>query len=304
MICNYRKGTALMRSMTGFGQGSAEGERFRVAVTLRAVNHRYLDLVLRLKDEVRSAERDLRNLLTEVLERGRVEAVFDFEAVGDRGAKIVVDRALAKSLRGAVDELASAGLLASEITLSDLLRLPEALKVEAQDDPWSSEDLDLLFAATRRALAQLTEARSVEGKTLETVVLERISLLRELHQKMVGLAAALPEQLATALAERIEHLVDSDSLPDGTRIAQEVALLVDRTDVSEELDRLVSHLDHFEQIVGAEGSIGKRLDFLSQEIFRELNTIGSKCRDAPLVRLVLEAKFLVEQIREQVQNVE
>ncbi len=293
-----------MHSMTGFGQGVAEGERFRVSVTLRAVNHRYLDLVLRLKDEVRGTEHDLRRRLQEGLQRGRVEAIFETENIGAPDARIHIDRGLVSALRRSVGELANEGVLAEEVTLADLLKLPDAVRVEADIQPWSEHDLELIFRATDEALAQLVEARRREGEALSSAIMERIAGLRELHGEMSVLAQALPKQMAESLKERVQQLLEDGTMPDETRLAQEVALWVDRTDVSEELDRLVSHLDHFEQIAGRQGSIGKRLDFLSQEIFRELNTIGSKCRDAPLVRHVLDAKVLVEQIREQTQNVE
>ena len=293
-----------MRSMTGFGQGSAEGDRFRVSVTLRGVNHRYLDLVLRLKDEVRPAERELRQMLTEELKRGRVEVVYEIEVLGERAVEVAIDRGLASSLKTAVAELAEAHLMSADIRLEDLLRVPDAVRITAKEEPWRPEDLRLLFDATASALGQLAQARAVEGAALEAVIRDRVAGLRDLHREMVGCASNLPEQLAQSLKQRVQQLMEGGTMPDETRLAQEVALYVDRTDVSEELDRLASHLGHFDEIAAAEGSVGKRLDFLSQEIFRELNTIGSKCRDAPLVRHVLDAKVLVEQIREQVQNVE
>ena len=273
-------------------------------MTLRAVNHRYLDLVLRLKDEVRGAEHDLRRRLQERLQRGRVEAIFETENIGAPDTRIHIDQGLVSALRRSVDELADQGWLAREVALADLLKLPEAVRVEADAQPWGKADLELIFQATDKALDQLTEARLREGEALSSAILERIQGLRELHGEMSLHAEALPKQMAESLKERVQQLLEDGTMPDETRLAQEVALWVDRTDVSEELDRLASHLEHFEQIAARQGSIGKRLDFLSQEIFRELNTIGSKCRDAPLIRHVLDAKVLVEQIREQTQNVE
>lgn len=295
-----------MRSMTGFGQGSAEGRRFRVSVTLRAVNHRYLDLVIRLKDDFRPVEKRLRDLLTGRLTRGRVEAIFEVESLEAGAGTLTVNEPLLDSLRAQVDSLAERGRLSPEIRLSDLLRVPDGVRVVAEQDaePWSTEELDLLPQAAEQALEQLVAAREAEGQALHQAIGERLTALGELHSAMATLAAELPEQLAEQLRERIARLVDEESMPDATRLAQEVALMVDRTDVSEELDRLRSHLEHFLDISGHEGSIGKRLDFLSQEVFRELNTIGSKCRDAELVRRVLDGKVLCEQVREQVQNVE
>ena len=294
-----------MRSMTGFGQGAAEGERLRVSVTLRAVNHRYLDVMIRLKEEFRGHEKALRDQMGKVLHRGRVEAIFEVEILGESGVSLEPDRALLAALRRTVDELAEEGLMEREIQLADILRLPDAMRVRSGDgNALEDEDLSPLEEATTAALEQLVAAREAEGRALRAALDERVEGLRELHRAMQERATELPAQLAASLKERIEQLMEDGTLPDETRLAQEVAHTVDRHDVSEELDRLGSHLDHFTSIEAHEGSIGKRLDFLSQEIFRELNTIGSKCRDAPLVRHVLDGKVLCEQIREQVQNVE
>ena len=294
-----------MRSMTGFGQGAAEGERFRVAVTLRAVNHRYLDVVMRLKEELRPQEKTLRNLLAGELHRGRVEAAFEVESLAGETTSLKVDRGLLASLRQTVDELAEEGLIERRIELADILRMPEMVHLASEsNEEWQEEDLEPLTQATEIALEQLVASRSAEGESLRSAIFERIDALESLHGEMTERAQELPAVLAASLKERIANLVEDDAMPDETRLAQEVAITVDRNDVSEELDRLVSHLEHFRSISENDGSIGKRLDFLSQEIFRELNTIGSKCRDAALVRLVLDGKVLCEQIREQVQNVE
>ena len=293
-----------MRSMTGFGTGTAEGERFRITVTLRAVNHRYLDLVLRLRDDLRQAERPLRELLTDELLRGRVEVVLEIESLDERPVAVRLDRGLLRQLHLALGELAEKGLVSAEVTLSDLLRLPEAVRVEVQDTEWRDEDLELLQRAAAHALAQLVAARVEEGKRLAGILDGRLGELDRLSGVLRSRAERLPAQIADSLAQRIEQSLGEHPAPEEGRLAQEVALLVDRSDVREELDRLDAHLEHFRQLACAEGSIGKRLDFLAQEIFRELNTMGAKCRDAELVALVLEGKAVCEQIREQVQNVE
>ncbi|MCG8461939.1 MAG: YicC family protein [Holophagales bacterium] len=290
--------------MTGFGTGTAEGERFRITVTLRAVNHRYLDLVLRLRDDLRQAERPLRELLTDELLRGRVEVVLEIESLDERPVEVRLDRGLLRQLHLALGELAEKGLVSAEVTLSDLLRLPEAVRVEVQDPEWRDGDLELLHHAAARALAQLVAARVEEGKRLAGILDGRLGELDRLSGVLRSRAERLPAQIADSLAQRIEQSLGEHPAPEEGRLAQEVALLVDRSDVREELDRLDAHLEHFRQLAGADGSIGKRLDFLAQEIFRELNTMGAKCRDAELVALVLEGKAVCEQIREQVQNVE
>ena len=291
-----------MRSMTGFGQATAEGERLRVQATVRTVNHRYLDISMRLIDELRPYERRLRDIFSGLLERGRVEISLELERLDQPPVRLVPHRELLAAVRSLRDELRGDGLDVAEPTLADLLRLPDALRVESESQTFAEADAEVVFAACRQACEQVLGAREREGQEIEEMLRARADGLQKVQEAMVERAAGMPERLAEALSQRIEQLVDERV--DADRLAQEVAHLVDRGDVSEELDRLASHLVHFREMLEAEGAVGKRLDFLAQEIFRELNTVGSKCRDSEMTRSVLDGKVLCEQVREQVQNVE
>ncbi len=292
-----------MRSMTGFGQASGENPRFRVTVTLRGVNHRFLDLSMRLREELRREEPALRELLSGRLWRGRVEVSVEVLAVGDRGARVSVDPRVAVAVKELAAELSAGGVISGELSFGDLLRLPELVRLEIPDPDWTAEDRDLLLGVATEALEQLIAARSEEGDKIRPALASRIEGLRALTSELTAHREQISAELAAALRRRIADLLAGDAV-DEDRLAQEVAYLVDRSDVSEELDRLGSHLEHFDSILEQEGSIGKRLDFLIQEIFRELNTLGSKCRDSAMTRRVLDAKVLCEQLREQVQNIE
>ena len=291
-----------MRSMTGFGQATAEGERLRVQATVRTVNHRYLDLSMRLVDELRPHERRLRDIFSAMLERGRVEISLELERLDQPPVRLVPHRELLQAVRSLRDELRGDGLDLAEPTLADLLRLPDALRVESESQTFAEADAEVVFTACRQACEQVVSARQREGREIEDMLRVRADGLEKVQQVMVERAAGMPERLAESLSQRIEQLVDERV--DADRLAQEVAHLVDRGDVSEELDRLASHLVHFREMLEADGAVGKRLDFLAQEIFRELNTVGSKCRDSEMTRSVLDGKVLCEQVREQVQNVE
>ena len=291
-----------MRSMTGFGQASGESERVRWTVTLRGVNHRFLDLALRLRDELRPHEPALRELLAGRLWRGRVEVSVEAAAIGPRAVDVVIDDEVAVAVKSACDELRGRGVIAGELEVGDLLRLPDVVRLEARHTEWTEADLEVLLATTGAALDQLIAARQVEGEKLTTGLKERLTGLGELTGELAQRTRGMSGELATSLRQRIGELV-SDSVDDD-RLAQEVAYLVDRSDVAEELDRLQSHLDHFREVMEQSGSLGKRLDFLTQEVFRELNTLGAKCRDSEMTRRVLDAKVLCEQLREQVQNIE
>ncbi len=292
-----------MRSMTGFGQAAAENERFRLTVTLRGVNHRFLDLSFRLRDTLRPFEPALREVLANQLSRGRVEVSVDAETVGARTVDVSIDEAVAVAVSSVCDRLRERGVVAGALEIGDLLRLPEVVRLRADDPEWTAEDRSLLLLVTEDALAQLVAARVIEGEKLVTVLDERIEGLHGLATNLSERSEGMAAELAEGLRGRIGELLTREKL-DEDRLAQEVAYLVDRSDVCEELDRLQSHLDHFRTVMAQQGSIGKRLDFLTQEIFRELNTLGSKCRDSEMTRWVLDGKVFCEQLREQVQNIE
>ncbi|HXT21481.1 MAG TPA: DUF1732 domain-containing protein, partial [Thermoanaerobaculia bacterium] len=200
-------------------------------------------------------------------------------------------------------DLADRGLVASELTLGDLLRLPEVVSVQLAADQVGEAEQALALQAARPALQQLVAARDQEGVQLARILSERLAELVEAAARLRTRAPAVREELHASLKRRLHELLEARQM-DEVRLAQEVALLVERCDVVEELDRLDAHLVHFRELLATDGALGKRLDFLSQEILRELNTLGSKCRDSAMARTVLDAKVLCEQLREQVQNVE
>ena len=292
-----------MRSMTGYGEASGRNARRSVTVALKAVNHRFLDVQLRLSDELRASEAALRELLARELVRGRIEARVEVRASGQRESAVEVDRDLVRAVHAAVRELLEAGVLSGGLTAGDLLRMPSAIRVASAAEGWDELDEDLLLSTAAAAVAQLTAGREAEGAGLAAALGERLAGLDATVALLEALRGPALEESAAALRRRISELLGSQPL-DESRVAQEVALLADRGDVSEELDRLRSHLGHFRTVAAEAGATGKRLDFLTQEIFRELNTLGAKCRNAAMVRAVLEAKALCEQLREQVQNVE
>lgn len=294
-----------MRSMTGFGQASGDNGRYAVSVTLRGVNHRYLDLRLRIPDEARDSERELTELLSEELSRGRVECTVEVESLLEREVRVDVHRNVVVATHRALHPLMEEGWISGDLSARDLLQLPEAVSVRTEAGEWETQDRELLLAVGQEALGQMVEARRREGGALRQVLEERIASLRHAAGRLVELAGEAKAEMARGLEDRLERFLENKKVDlDPARLAQEVAVLADRSDVTEELDRLQSHLDHLEEILDREGAVGKRLDFLLQEVFRELNTLGSKCRFAPATRVVLDGKELAEQMREQVQNVE
>lgn len=290
-----------MRSMTGFGSAAAENARHRITVTLRSVNHRFLDLALRLKEEHRGSDGAVRDRLAAELQRGRVEVGVDVVARAAAGP-VTLDTAALTALVETFRELESRGLVSGGLTAGDVLRLPQVLRLDAGAS-WEPEDEETLMTALGEALAQLVASRASEGGRLLPVLREKLDGLATVEAALRAAVGPARDATAAALADRVQKLLGERSL-DPDRLAQEVAILADKSDVTEELDRLAAHLEHFRALIADHGPVGKRLDFLTQEIFRELNTVGSKCRSAEMTPKVLDGKVLAEQLREQVQNVE
>lgn len=296
-----------MRSMTGFGQATGSNARHALTVALRSVNARYLEIRLRLDDEHQTAEAELKSLLEGELSRGRVSVSVDVQVLGERPVEVRVHRPAVEAAHAALEELVEGGLIGEKLTAGDLLRMPEALEVRALPDRWDDADRELLLEVAGEALEQLVAGRAGEGERLRQVLAARLESLGEAVRGLRELAGGAVGAAAAALKERLDELLAGEGPGRGVdpeRLEQEVAILADRLDVSEELDRLDAHLEHFRELLGRDGAVGKRLDFLAQEILRELNTAGSKCRHAAMTRKVLDGKVLCEQIREQVQNVE
>jgi uncharacterized protein (TIGR00255 family) len=293
-----------MRSMTGFGQTSASTAAFRVEVVIRSVNYRYLDVTLRLREELRDMEADLRELVGTKMERGRVDVSIELVPLGQTSSRILVNEGLLRELNTLAHQFRDQGLVADGWTFADVLRLPQVITIGFLGDALDQSARDLLRATVARAVEQAVTAREIEGKALLAAITKRLDGLDMVLTNIQERRRKLPEKMAADYEQRLRQWLGSN-LPDPGRLAQETAMWVERTDVSEEIDRLASHLTNFRSICGkADRSLGKRLDFLAQELFRELNTIGSKCRDGEMVRYVIDGKLLCEEIREQLQNVE
>ncbi len=289
--------------MTGFGEGRAENERLEVVAVLRTVNHRFLDLSVRMPEEFRVHEPELIQRLRDALDRGRVELRVTVTPRGERAVRIHIDEEVAARYVEVSNRLAERDGVAQGLASGDLLRLPEVVSVEPADAGTPSRDKEALRRALDRALENLLAVRSREGADLAGALQRTVGDLTRVVSRLAQLRSGLQQTLYERTRDRLEDLAGEVGV-DESRLAQEVALLVDRADVQEEIDRLNAHVGRFAALLGAEDAVGKRLDFLAQEILRELNTIGSKCRDSKATQLVLDGKVLCEQLREQVQNVE
>ncbi|MCZ6726077.1 MAG: YicC family protein [Acidobacteria bacterium] len=289
--------------MTGFGQAGGENESYRVAVSVRSVNHRFLDLAIRLAEEYRDVEPAVRRLLDERLDRGRVDLRVAIDFLGAGGTEVTIDGQVVAGLLRAAAQIDAAGLSSKSLTTADLLKLPEVVRVRRRSGELAPVDRELILEVANQALDSLLEMREHEGEQLAGALQARLEELAELVARLSAEREGVRRRLLENMRQRVEDLLAGKEITP-EQLARETALLAEKIDVQEELDRLAAHMEAFDRSMASEESIGRRLDFLAQEIHRELNTLGVKCRDAKMAQWVVDGKVACEQLREQVQNVE
>ena len=291
-----------MFSMTGYGRGSAAADGRELTIELRAVNHRFLDIGMRLPKQLSFIEDPIRSGLTAGLSRGHVDVSVNY--CNRRNDALVVDinESLVQAYLATSRKISQACSLVDDLSLSAVLRLPDVAVVrEADDDPGAI--LSLVTIALTTALDALLAMRLEEGRRLVLDLFQRAEALGLLVEQMEECSSLVVETYRMKLDERIEILLAGAEV-DRMRLATEVALMADRACIDEELVRARSHLQQMHQLLASDEPAGRRLDFLTQEMNREFNTIGSKAGDTTLTNLVLAAKAEIEKIREQVQNIE
>ncbi|MGE5550173.1 MAG: YicC/YloC family endoribonuclease [Bacteroidota bacterium] len=289
-------------SMTGFGRGIFANELFAIRIELRAVNHRYLEISLRLPRSLGQFEDRLRRLIGTRLSRGKVDVSCHFEVLGAEGTRVRLDKGLAIGYHNALQELAALFGLPGEYRLDSFMQLPDLFLTEPVDF-----DQELLWEGISQALAsglaELTAMRRAEGEKLVRDLVERVDTVAMHTDAIEGRAPLVPETYRAQLQRRLSEVLGQAAV-DEVRLAQEVALFADRCSITEELVRLRSHLSQLRSTLLMEGALGRKADFILQEITREINTIGAKANDLTIAQAVIEVKTELEKIREQVQNLE
>jgi len=290
--------------MTGYGSTSQDTGSLRISIRARSVNHRFLDLALRVPEEFRPLELEVRERIGSRFSRGRIELRLDIEDRRDRPVNVHVNRSWIAALLEVSQELQEAQLDLGRLRLSDLLRIPDAVRITAESREADAEISTSIFAALEVALDDLAATRAKEGAKLQRVLEGQLETLTDLVQQISAEQETIHTDQEERLRRRIRDLVGDSNIVEEGRIGQEVALLAERADVREELDRLATHTIHFRDTMGQPGAVGKKLDFIAQEISRELTTLGAKCRQAGVLQRNVDGKLICEQIREQVQNIE
>jgi uncharacterized protein (TIGR00255 family) len=291
----------MIKSMTGYGRGSAEGDGVKVTVDMRAVNNRYLDAHVRIPQEHAALELSIKKQVQAALKRGRVDVTVAIEK--PTGAVFGLNRELVRGYLAALATLRDEFGLSGEPSLELVARLPGALQSAGGTEPEAAV-ADTVAAAVSGALAELVAMRAVEGTELAAEMSRRLDTIEGLVPHIEKRAHDLPAAYRDRLEKRLAELTRGKPMDD-VRLAQEAAYLAERSDISEEVARLKSHTGQFRQtLLGEAGEAGKRLDFLLQEMNREANTILSKAGDLQISDAAITIKAEVEKLREQVQNVE
>ena len=296
----------MIKSMTGFASLTHDDERGAIGVTIRAVNHRFLDLQLRLPTPLASLEPPLRALVQKRLGRGRVEIGVSLQSRQASVPRIELNAEFAQALSAAMAQARAKGLVSGMLTPGDLLRLPQALTIQEQlpESGGLAEALGApVAAAVAAAIEQLETMRVREGQHLRVDLDARKALLAELILRIAAAAETGRQELEARLLERTRELAGALPL-DQSALAQEVVRVAQRSDISEEITRFHGHLAHWDALSDSPEPCGRKLDFLLQEMNREINTIGSKADGLQVSEVVIEAKAELEKMREQVQNVE
>ncbi|WP_231967946.1 YicC/YloC family endoribonuclease [Thermanaeromonas toyohensis] len=289
--------------MTGFGQGEARGEGKIVKVEIRSLNSRFLDITVKLPRPYLALEERIRKEIKNRLARGHVDVFISISEENPQNQLISVDKGRAIAYYSALKELAQILAIPEDITAYQILALPEVLVIN--EPQWSEEVLwPVVQQALEKALERLLSMRFSEGARLQQDLEERARTLKGYLEAIRRRAPLVPKEYAVRLRERIAELTSGAISLDPGRVEAEVAFLAERCDIQEEITRLQSHLEELEECLKGEGPAGRRAEFILQEMFREINTLGAKANDLEISRWVIAFKTELEKIREQVQNVE
>ncbi|HZK25815.1 MAG TPA: YicC/YloC family endoribonuclease [Oscillospiraceae bacterium] len=293
----------MIGSMTGYGQAeNSVDEITRIKVEMRSVNHRYLDISIRMPREIQTLEERIRRRVQQKLGRGRVDIFISWHDETDAAVNVTVDRPLVRAYQRALQEVSELYAIKESASLQLLAGFPDVLRVEKPqvdlDEVW-----ERLAFVLDQALNNLIEQRQAEGARLLEDFKLRLTKVAQAAELVETRTPLIIEEHRSKLEERLNEVLGQADY-DPARVLTEVAIFADRSNVTEELVRLTSHLTAFQATLKETGAIGRKLDFLTQELFRETNTIGSKANDYEVAKLVVEMKTEIEKIREQVQNIE
>lgn len=293
----------MIKSMTGFGRGEFGNELYNFKVEIKAVNHRYNDIIVKMPRHIGYLEESIKKIIKKQINRGKVDVYINLDYINESAIEIKVDIPLAKSYMKSLEKLSDELDLKDSIRLNNILGLSEIIRTERKE---LDEDItwNCLKKALDMALLDILKMKVAEGEELKDDMVSKLNIIEDIVLEIEKRSPLVVLEYKDKLKDRITELLDKDANIDEDRIAYEVVFFADKSNINEEIVRLKSHIKQFATILNDENSVGRKLDFLIQEINREINTIGSKANDVLISQNVVEIKSEIEKIREQVQNIE
>lgn len=291
----------MIKSMTGFGRWTYETEERTYQVEIKSVNHKYNDISIKMPKVLSYLEEKIKQELLQQISRGKIDVFVTFMNYSNKGKRIRINQDLALTYIQQLRELSINGNLIDNINVMEIAKLPEVLTIEnTEDENILTKEL---MIAVNQAIQGLVNARKTEGEKIAQDINKRVDIITEKVEKISVFSTRLVEEYVVKLKERIKEILKTNVV-DESRLAQEVVIYSDKCSIEEELTRLRSHLKELKHLIKSKIPIGKNMDFLVQEVNREINTIASKANCLEITRLVVEVKTILEDIREQIQNIE
>ncbi len=292
----------MIKSMTGFGAGDCENQDFKVHVEIKAVNQRYLETNYHMPYSLNMFENSLTKTIKEYASRGKLDINIRFQDLRDKSVNIAVDKGLVEAYGKALQDIQCQLQLTSPITASQIAAYPDVLKIAEENQDLEAAE-PVLLTAVREALENFVAMRTAEGKNIQADLLSRINTLEGFVGELEKLAPEIVDNYKQRLEALLEEYLAKENIEEN-RIIQEVALFTDKVNYTEETVRLRSHFTQFRSIITSDEPVGRKLDFLIQEMNREINTVASKANSSGAAQFVVDVKSEIEKIREQIQNIE
>ena len=292
----------MIKSMTGFGRSVYENEGREYLIEIKSVNNRFSDINIKMPRSFNYLEEKIKKEVLKSVTRGKVDLYISFNNISDKGKTIKLNTEIAKVYIDELKKLSKEAEIIDNINIMDISKFPDVLNIKMEEDSEEIIEKELMIALSE-AIKSFIEMREKEGSKIKQDFEKRIEVISEKVEQISSISAGLVEEYIVKLETRIKELLKTD-IVDQTRLAQEIVIYSDKCSVQEELTRLRSHIAQFLNLTNEDTAIGKKLDFLIQEMNRETNTIGSKANNLEITNLVVDIKTELENIREQVQNIE
>ncbi|SIP92109.1 YicC/YloC family endoribonuclease [Priestia flexa] len=291
----------MIRSMTGFGRGRADNEVQAVTVEMKSVNHRFCEITVRMPRQLMEIEDKIKKIIQTYIKRGRVEVFVTISGEGLAKKTLQTDWELLGEYMKAFQEISERHQLSKSVEIQDILHMPDVMTTSEEEVDQTSIH-QLVFTAVEQAVSQLLTMREKEGQELYQDLVQHLTNIQQLRDEVESLAPTVSEQYEDRLRKRLTDYLEGTI--DEQRVLAEVAIFAEKADVNEELTRIHSHLTQFFQTIDTTDVIGRKLDFLVQELNREMNTIGAKANNGKIAQCVIDMKTQLERLKEQVQNIE